>query len=216
MSRSGLARPFPPGPALCLAALPFFVNDFFNIRVQDPGLWLGLDYLFRLGPLLFLALLVRAGRLAPADLGLSPLAWPRFLAWFAVLVLAGLALDRFGLRVLELWLPGTALGRIPQIADPGLRLLDLSLGLGLVAISEEIVFRGLARSALAGLGAWPCVVLSGLVFGAGHWSLGLAACLNAALIGALFMVSTMRAKSVWPAAAAHYVINLVYFSGLGA
>jgi membrane protease YdiL (CAAX protease family) len=92
-------------------------------------------------------------------------------------------------------------------------LLDLTLGLALVAFSEEIVFRRCARHMLTTyLGDGMLVLATSLLFGCYHWWAGLGAMVDAALVGALFMIFYQRSGALWPVVIAHDLIDLYFFA----
>jgi len=204
-----------------LLALPFLVNDLANIFIDDFATWLLIDYAgVKALPLAVIALCLARGRLTRNDLGLRPVAPGRFVVHFLVLAAAGTALDQWAYGPVETMvnalIPGTRLGSIPFENSGILYWYDLLAGLALVALVEELVFRGLALSALKSLdwGTGAQLAASGLIFGLIHWSSGVPAVIITGAIGTLFMCSVMRTGSIWPPVAAHFVVNFVDFSGI--
>lgn len=199
-----------------LLALPFLVNDLANIFVRDFAVWLIVDYATKAVPLVVLAVCMHKRLLAKTDLGLTPVAPGRFLLHFLVLAAVATALDQWAYGPITALIPGTRLGSIPFQDSGILYWYDLLAGLALVALVEELVFRGLALNALARLG-WSRgaqLAVTGLVFGCIHWSSGIPAIIVTGAIGTLFMLSVMRTGSIWPPMAAHFVVNFVDFSGI--
>jgi len=91
-------------------------------------------------------------------------------------------------------------------------VFDLTVGLALTAVAEELVFRRLYLDAFgARLSPLPLYVLSAAVFAAVHWSIGLGTVAGTFVVGLMLLWLTRRTGSVLPAIAAHYVINLVLF-----
>ncbi len=147
---------------------------------------------------------------------MRPVPPARFLLHFLVLSVAATALDQLAYAPLEALIPGTRLGHIPFENSGVLYWFDLFAGLALVALVEELIFRGLALRAVRALG-WSRgaqLAVTGLVFGCIHWSSGVPAVVITGTIGTLFMVSVMRTGSIWPPVAAHFVVNFVDFSDL--
>lgn len=220
---AGHAPPTPPVPdgaaspptwPLAVLFAPFLANDLGNIFVRSPGWWIAQDYAWRILVLGLAAWLATRGRVRIAGLRWPAEAWATAAGWTLFTTAAGLWLiDGPGRQLLQLW-PETRTGFIPPIVSPGLRGFDLSVGLALVAVSEEVVFRGVLlprlsrwlRSEVAGL------VASAVLFGLAHWSTGAGAVLQTGLAGLLLGLCTQRTRSLLPAVLAHYVINLAAFS----
>jgi membrane protease YdiL (CAAX protease family) len=146
--------------------------------------------------------------MSPARLSLA-----RMLGLTVLLTVLSVAMDQYGAPLLERVLPSLRLAFVPWDPTSPLFVPDCFLGLGLVALLEEAIFRGLALSALRGvLGQGPALYLAtAVLFGLIHWSLGLPAVVNAAVIGALFMPVMVRHGTVWPQIGAHFLVDFVFF-----
>ena len=109
-------------------------------------------------------------------------------------------------------MPLRPLGIYPRL-DGWLRDFDLVIGLGLVAYSEELLFRRCARAVFVPwLGDGKAMILAtALLFGAYHWWTGPWNALAAMATGALLMQLYRRANVLWPAVVAHYCIDLFIF-----
>jgi uncharacterized protein len=202
---------------LLLLILPFYLNDFASIHIDDWRVWLTIDYLgVKLLPLALVVWLVRSGRVSLRDLGLVRQGPVAMAAMFAVLTLVGTIIDQNGYRLLE-GLPGYApLGGMPPITNPTWDWIDLTLGLLLVGIVEELVFRGVMLRFLRNYtqSTFAIVIISALVFGLIHWSLGLNAVLVTTVIGAVFMIAYIRTGSLLPVMLAHFAVNFIDFAGV--
>jgi hypothetical protein len=197
---------------IILAALSaiFLLNDLLFLMAKSYGAWLLIDYGSRLLALGAVLALVLRKMSRPAEFGLTGIPFRSGLVWLLLLTAAGLLIDQAGWRYLEQLLPDTQLAAMPKIKDPFVNVFDLTFGLALVAVSEEVVFRGYCYSALHGrLSFLPLVALSAVLFGMIHWSQGLHAVATTALWGVLPMVSMARTGSIIPAAIAHYITDLV-------
>jgi uncharacterized protein len=88
------------------------------------------------------------------------------------------------------------------------------LGIALVAVSEEVVFRRCARRVFEPhLGdGWILVFVTSLLFGAYHWWTGIGNVLEAALMGVLFMVFLQRSAALWPVVLSHYLTDIAGFA----
>jgi len=105
---------------------------------------------------------------------------------------------------------------VNAIPDPLVNQVDLYVGLALVGLVEEVIFRGLYFTVLsAHLGSRAAVFLvCAFAFGLIHWSLGVSAIAHTAIIGAVFMICVSRTGSVLPTIVAHFFVNYVAFSGV--
>lgn len=196
---------------------PFYLNDFANLHVRDWRLWLLIDYLgVKLLPLLVVAWLLRSRRLRPTDFGLRAQPLGEALLTFVLVTLIGTLIDQNGGRWLAT-VPGfPALGGMPVITSPLWNGIDLSLGLLLVGVCEELVFRGYLHTLLRRFTTkrWLIVVISSAAFGLIHWSLGFPAILTTALIGAVFMGAYLITAALPAIMLAHFAINFIDFAGV--
>lgn len=198
-----------------LAFAPYYLNDFAFIRLAaDAPAWTvyAADYLSRIAGLGILLMVPELARVArPPDPG--PLVW----AWIAPPVLALLllndAVDYFIARPLDALLPEAVLFRYPRLGPGSLYYLDVTVGLLLVSISEELLARRVAARLLAELGWRPAaiVVVPALAFGLMHWSMGLGQVVTTALIGMALMAIYLYWRSLTLAVIAHYVLVLWIF-----
>ncbi|TIH13717.1 CPBP family intramembrane metalloprotease [Marinifilum sp. JC120] len=200
---------------LILAALPFYLNDFNNIFIKHELLWLAIDYGAKIIPLGFLFCLLKKETLSRADLGLVPLPFRQLIFWTMGITILGLCLDEPGFALWSKLLPPLRLGSIPISPESPLYTLDMTLGLALVAISEEVLFRGFAFSALKerNYSIHKIFLISALIFGLIHWSQGPVAIIATAITGSGLMICMYCTGSIYPTIIAHYVINYLSFSG---
>lgn len=202
--------------AFALLAAPFFLNDFANLLVRDWRVWLTIDYVFlKLVPLAVILWAVRAGVLRAGDFGLRTVPWRVLLPSLVLLTLVGLLIDQNGYTLMNN-LPGYApLGGMPAITSGMWNWIDLTVGLALVGLMEELIFRGLAFSALSPwLPPVGVVGASAVAFGLIHWSLGWHSVVITGVIGAVFMLAYLRLQSIAPLALAHFAVNFVAFAGV--
>lgn len=200
---------------LFLAALPFYLNDFSNIIVKHELLWLCLDYSLKIIPLAILFYLIKKEMITPKDLGLISLPPQKLISWTLGITALGLSLDEPGFALWSKLLPSFKLGSIPIGPESQFYVLDMTVGLMLVAIAEEVIFRGLAFSALKekNYPVYKIFLISGLTFGLIHWSQGPVAIAATAVTGSALMFCMWRTGSIYPTIIAHYVINYLSFSG---
>lgn len=119
------------------------------------------------------------------------------ISWPFVVLIAGKKLSDLG---------ETANNLTNKATDPvGVVLLVLVVAIG-APIVEELFYRGLLLGALEDrLGAWPAVVISGLVFGASHFILLELPALSA--FGMVLAALVVKTRRLGPAIAAHMAFN---------
>jgi len=159
-------------------------------------------------------LLARRGQ-SWRDIGLLAPQWldiPRALIAFG----ACLGLNMLLVSTLHGFSPGLVeahserLGMIARQLTGGLTFAGLLGVLGFVGVYEEVFARGLllARCRLLFAGAWLPVVASSLLFGLGHLYQGWLGVAQTSLIGLVLAVLTLRWGSLWPAIAAHALLDI--------
>ncbi len=156
---------------------------------------------------LLILITVRTERTGLSGLGFTPLRFVYFLWAVAFLLVSAvilaavsLILSAFGLGVraeIGLMLPDTTAERIMWV------LLSFT-----VAICEETAFRGYLMTRLRILGtsnSWISpVLISSVVFGAGHTYQGAGGFILISAYGVLFALLYIRTGSIWPGIIAHF------------
>lgn len=203
--------------AFALLAAPFYLNDFAGIFIRDWRTWLAIDYVaVKLFPLAAIAWLVASRRMTPADFGLVPQPAAAFLGAFAAATIVGTLIDQNAYALLA-GLPGyRALGAMPEIRSDFWNRFDLGIGLLLVGIVEELVFRAYACTVISRYTTRSAAIIaaSSVAFGLIHWSLGLNAVLVTAVIGAVYMAIYLRTRSIAALALAHFLVNYIDFANV--
>jgi membrane protease YdiL (CAAX protease family) len=200
-----------------LLAGPFYLNDVANIYVKSWGWWLLIDYAgVKLFPLLVVLWLIRSQRMRAAEFGLTGQAPLSFLATFLAVAFIGTVIDQNGYQMIARLPDYPALGGMPAIANPIWDWIDLTGGLLLVGICEELVFRGYLHTVISDHTESPLaiVMISSVAFGLIHWSLGLHAVVITSTIGAVFMVAYRKTRSLPAIMLAHFAINFIDFAGV--
>jgi membrane protease YdiL (CAAX protease family) len=196
---------------------PFYLNDFSNIWIDDWRIWLSIDYLFvKAVPLMAAVWLLRQGYLSAPQIGL--VAQPARAFWATLIGISLLCtlIDQNAYALLD-QLPGyAALGGMPAITSPSWDWIDLTFGLLLVGVCEELVFRGYMHHLISRYTQNQAVIIavSSVAFGLIHWSLGLHSVLVTALIGAVLMMTYLRTRSLPAIVLAHFAINFIDFAGV--
>lgn len=192
--------------------IPFFLNDFFLISAPSAPWVLAVDYVSKLLPLAMLACMpslwwaVRDSMTRRPEWGMV---WKLVLIFSAMASICYLISDAIDER-----LPETVLFDFPPIDDPLLYLFDLTFGLTLNSISEELIERGILGSVLLRRGNGPLfiVLVSSLIFALTHWSAGAGNVFATFVFGAIFMAMFLRTGSIWPGVVLHTAYNIVVFA----
>lgn len=222
IGRDGFSGGAPKAPkhpviVLLLLCLPFYLNDLNDLYVKDWRWWLFIDYAaVKLFPLLVLAWLLLRGKIGFPALGLKFPSTPSFLATLFVGAFAAVFIEQNG-YLLTQWLFGDPrLPWMPGIVNPVWRWVDLTVGLVMVGIVEEVVFRGYLRLFLSRYtrSAWVVVGISAVAFGLIHWSGGPDKVIVTSLTGAVFMALYLRTRSLPAIMVAHCLANFVAFSNV--
>ena len=200
-------------PQWALLLAPFYLNDLANIWLHDPVWWLLQDYGCRLVILGCLVFQIRRHRWAAAIMRVQAAPWPTLVLWTVSATAGALVLIPGPGSLLLTFLPETRLGSVPEIPGNGLHLLDLTAGLALVSLTEELVFRGALqvrlalffRSEVAG------VIAASVLFGLIHWSNGVGSVIQTTLVGLWFGLCVRRSRSLIPVIVAHYVADMLVF-----
>lgn len=98
----------------------------------------------------------------------------------------------------------------PPVQNQLLLWFDVTIGLALVAISEELIYRRLLHDQLARLSPsrWMIYLGSGLIFAGLHIIQGAQSALTAFIAGLLLMYLYRLTNSILAPVIAHYLINL--------
>lgn len=197
---------------LLLLYAPLYLSDFLLIGATSRKEVLTIDYVSKAAPLLMLAFMPAFWPAARAAVATRP-HW----RWTAVFVPVSIVAIP-ALLVLEIKLarvlPNIQLFDFPSFRGRDWYWFDLTFGLTLNSISEELVCRGMTAAILSkyGRGGISIVVVSALVFAGAHWSKGLANIVVAGLYGILFMTMYLKTRSIWPGAVVHTAGNVVVFA----
>ena len=197
------------------AYAPFYLNDVFFLVIDRWWVATVVDYATRL--------LVIAAILIPRPLRIlaEPPKAPIGTCQRAWLLLSGVLLTMICLTVAgHFWLPVSWRSGLTGVYLPpdsqAFYMFDLLVGLWLVAVSEELLCRRIARNVLQQFlhERWKLVAVSALLFGLMHWGNGLNNVIVASLDGVLFMLLFMATGRLWPVVVVHYAINFLIFSGM--
>jgi len=195
---------------------PYFLNKFVYIAVPDYRAFLATDYAVRLFSLTLLYLLLKGREISlPIPWRLSmPSAKDLMLAFVGTLLL--IAFNLIGRSWIEfLNAQSWRLSNFPSPPNGFLKLFDDTIGMVLVGLSEEAVFRFYLMNLLLMRGASRALAigLSSLVFGAIHWSYGAGAMAFAAFAGLVLAIVYLASRNLVAPVIAHAAYDAAYFSG---
>lgn len=195
-----------------LLAILFFINEAATVIIDNYLVWLGLDYAFRIGVISFLSIQMTRHVLSPKDLSLACERKDKILATTLIFGTIAFAYS-FASHLYLTHIPYPGLGSPPAPTSNYLATMDQYLGLLLVASSEELVFRGLALSALKEFrfNSVTIVGLSSTIYTTAYWTHSAEALLGRLSLGIIFMLSTMFSKSIIPAIIIHYLILVLRY-----
>lgn len=200
--------------AFLLLATPFFLNDIGFIALKGTyGVYL-IDYVTR-GIVLVGCLIWPLSRAIARE----PLKSHPRVEFMTLAVLVLPVVGRLFYNFVEVplinWFGWTGLFQFHHITDPTLYWLDLSLGLFVVALSEELIFRKFALSWLlsANKSKMQIVIISAGVFSLIHWGNGFGRLAYTFLFGLVYMAAYLKLKRLWPFVLAHWIEDFVAFQG---
>ncbi|WP_063682582.1 CPBP family intramembrane glutamic endopeptidase [Bradyrhizobium stylosanthis] len=207
-----MARPIPTPLWFAAALIPMVVSQIVRLQQSDPAAWIVWDYAGRLGALAVLCAIPAARKIAFRFESL------RIARWEVTIWIVGIVLvDHYGgswiRRTINGALPATVLGTYPEVQG-WLHVVDIFFGLGLVALSEEILFRRCARHLLKSYldDGYALVLATSFLFGAFHWWTGFGNIGAAMVTGGLLMTLYRRSGALWPAVLGHYLADIVDFA----
>jgi len=204
-----------PAHLVVLMLLPFYLNDFLFMKFQSSfGATMVVDYGSRILAVLPLAVWIAKTRSSVGERWFSPMTATPLIKAAVCLSVIGIVVGRATNCYLDPLFADSVLFAYPDYPGVYARVFDLSVGLLLVAFSEELVFRGMLLSWCQQRGwSMPMAVLAQcLVFGLIHWSNGLSAIMGGALWALAPTIFMQRYRNLYPVVVAHFLTDLVAFS----
>jgi membrane protease YdiL (CAAX protease family) len=202
---------------LILLTTPFYLNDFSNIYIKDWCWWILVDYVsVKLFPFIVIAWLMINKKVKADEFGLSSQSVLSFAMVFLIVTFIGTLIDQNAYKLIAK-LPGyPPLGTMPIIKSTIGNWVDLTFGLLMVGIFEELVFRGFMCTYLNFYTRtrFAIVLISSIAFGFIHWSSGLHTVLVTSIIGAVFMITYLKTRSVLAIMFTHFAVNFIDYAGV--
>ena len=197
---------------LILLCVPFYLNDFSNIYVPDWRVWILIDYTsVKFLPFVVVLWLIITKRMRPIEFGLILQPAISFTTVFLIGTLVVTFIVQNGYLILN-WFPGyPRLGEMPEIKSPFWLWMDLTIGLLMVGIFEELVFRGYLYTFITRFTRrpWMIIGVSAIAFGFIHWSGGLHMVMLTGAAGAVFMLLYLQTRSLPAIMLAHFAVDFI-------
>ena len=158
-----------------ILALIYILNDFVFIYTPKIHYYLAFDYAFRIISIAIIIYLLKRKIINSSYLKLKSLPvkdtvfWTLYLIMFSIIIF--FILEEILLKVI----PDVHLFSYPKYNGALCKVIDLSFGMILVALSEELIFRGYCYSYLAEKtnNTVFVIAVSSIIFGLIHWSNGI-------------------------------------------
>ncbi len=192
-------------------SLIFILNDFLLMISNNYIEWLLIDYGSRILALIIIFYLIKRDIITLSELKLNFINFKLLLFYTLILSILGIVIFELIEPILDNIFKDTSLVAFPKIENNIIYILDLTLGLTLVALSEELIFRGLALNILNKFSKINIILFSSFIFSIIHWSAGVNSLIITFIIGVLFMIATLRVNSIYPVLLSHFIINFWLF-----
>lgn len=202
----------PHSGGVLLLCLAIFYFGGLKFRFDEPTVYI-LDYGISL---LLLAVLLRCLPVRQLVFGDGRLGLARTLGLGLAILIAMIGWDQAAW--VASWLGESDLLRrwsgFPRLPWGGLRVFDLTVGLVLVAVTEEVVFRGVFAQVWAArrYSVLSLYLVSSLAFALLHLWQGTLPLLQAFGASLLLMLVYRRCGALWPPILVHYLFNLFVFT----
>lgn len=194
--------------------LPFLFNDLILVNISSYTIWVLFDWALRVGVVIALVLLLMTGKVRLRSLGFDRIPWFRTSLATILAVTGSLIYFKFFSPKIEVLFSWSQLRSFPFDPTSPLFFPDLFFGLFLVALTEEIIARGIATHALATRFKHPLSIMlvSSLLFAVLHWSSGFGDMLGAFILGMVYMAARLFCGNIIPGVVGHYAYNFVLYT----
>lgn len=188
---------------LILLTLVFLVNDFLFISLSSFELALFIDYLLRL---IVIILILRF--YSKKEIGLQSIRADFVLLLLLILVPMGIYL--YGPLVKDLYGRLDLAAYVPSFTLTGpLKRFDQTIGIFLIACSEEMLFRGVIPYKLRKLNPNLMILVGSIIYALAYWGSGVAFIIVSFIWGLLAFILRDRIKNIIPLIFAHFLFKLI-------
>ncbi len=119
----------------------FYLNDFLFMPVHNYREWLFVDYAVRIAAVAVILYLIKKNLSSPADFGLVKLDLKQGVTWTVLASVTGVLIDQVGTGFLEKLSSSLKPASFPVIKNLSLKIVDMTVGIALVSVTEELIFR---------------------------------------------------------------------------
>lgn len=200
------------GLALLLLALPFYLNDFAFVALQSNGLVYLFDWVHRLA-IILLAFAMPFTRRLVLEKPATRAHWPLILAAIFILPFVSKAMFHLLEKPFIEFTGITGLFFWPYLENPAVYWFDLTVGLALGAITEELVFRKIAVNWIETKtqNVWVILLVPATLFSLMHWGSGPGRLIYTFVAGLLYTMMYLKIRRIGPLILAHYAENFMAF-----
>lgn len=202
------------GAWFALLIAGFYLNDFVFIVWSGTSTLYFADYIIRL-VIIGLCLSTSISReVAFGNISTSRISVWLIIPLIPILIVVSRSAHVFIEPIVIGAIGDTALFYFGRIDSSTLYIFDMTIGLALVALSEELVFRKFALNWLRakGLNAAMIIVVSAMFFALMHWGSGLHRIAATFVFGIVAMAVYLKHTRLWPLLIVHYLSNFIAFA----
>jgi uncharacterized protein len=193
--------------------LPYYLNDFlYHYYQNDFAIFIAVNYATDLIAIFLILLALKQKAVSTEELGLVPQPSKQLIIGSIILSLYGVTICKTVDPMLYPYFPNWVYFHFPKYPSNLAHWIDLLIAIPIVAISEELVFRGWFLSVLnKRMHSLPAGLISMLVFAGIHWGSGVSSVINAFTFAILPTIFVTRYKSIYPAIIAHFVTDFAVY-----
>lgn len=197
-----------------ILVLLYILNDFLFLLDTHYATWLIIDYSIRIFTIVAIFFLYKEYVLNISMLYLHRYSLRKTLSYGLSFSIIGILL----FRIIETHFTFVNFYQgieFPEITNPFWNVFDLSIGLLLVAFSEELLLHAYFYTLFKNrFNDRTLILLSALLFAAIHWSNDLSNIIGVFIWGMIAMKILIKTQSIWPLILAHFLTDFVLYAKL--
>jgi uncharacterized protein len=198
---------------LAAIILPYYLNDFlYHYYQNDFGKFVAVNYATDFIAIFLILLALKRKTVSTEELGLIPRPSRQLIIGSIVLSLYGVGICKIVDPMLYSYFSNWVYFHFSKYPSELAHWIDLLFAIPIVALSEELVFRGWFLTVLRKrMPSLPAALISMVVFAGIHWGSGLSSVVGAFVFALLPTIFVIRYKSIYPAIIAHFVTDFVVY-----